>query len=257
MPHTGARNDRDNATLASVTKEMAKPRIAKSAKTAGLIADTEGIPEQPSITVPGTVEKIIPAIGHVQAEKAQIALEGADHLYREIRIDNTLHDEAGNAVSLKVGAEVHVTIEAEAEQTLPQGAVPVSSPRSVRILIADDFPTILQMVKQILNARPGFEVVGEAPDGHHAVALAEALKPDVIVINVNMPTMSGFEAARRIRSRLPDSAIVILSSHKDKQFIAEARKVGAKGYVGKSDADRELIRAIESAVKGEEFFVVE
>jgi CheY-like chemotaxis protein len=261
MPHTSARNDRDDATLEAVKREMAKPRIAKSAKIAGLTAGIARAPEQPSTRVAGTVEKIIPAIGHVQAEKAQIAVEGADPLYREIRIDNTLHGGAGNAVSLKVGAEVQVTIEAKAQQSLSHGEVavldPPSAKRSVRILIADDFPTILQMVKQILNAHPGFEVVGEAPDGHHAVALAAALKPDVIVINVNMPTMSGFEAARRIRSRLPDSAIVILSSHKDKQFIAEARKVGAKGYVGKSDADRELVRAIESAVKGEEFFVVE
>jgi two-component system, NarL family, response regulator NreC len=69
--------------------------------------------------------------------------------------------------------------------------------------------------------------------------------------------MSGFEAARRIRSRFPDCAIVILSSHKDEQFIAEARKAGAKGYIEKSDADEQLVRAIESAVKGEEFFVVE
>jgi len=129
--------------------------------------------------------------------------------------------------------------------------------RSVRILIADDFPTILQLVKAILNAHPGFEVVGEACDGHHAVALAEVLKPDVIVLNVTMPTMSGFEAARRIRNRFPDCAIVILSSHKDEQFIAEARKAGAKGYIEKSDADEQLVRAIESAVKGEEFFVVE
>jgi CheY-like chemotaxis protein len=143
----------------------------------------------------------------------------------------------------------------------PNGAVAVlensSSERIVRILVADDFPTILQLVKEILNAHPGFEVVGEARDGQHAVALAEALKPDVVVLNVTMPEMSGFEAARRIRSRVPDCAIVILSSHKDEQFIAEARKAGAKGYVGKSDADEQLVRAIESAVKGEEFFVVE
>jgi two-component system, NarL family, nitrate/nitrite response regulator NarL len=128
---------------------------------------------------------------------------------------------------------------------------------SIRILIADDHPTILQMVKQILKAQPGFEVVGEARDGAEAVTLAEALEPDVIVINVTMPKMSGFEAARRVRSRLPDCAIVILSSHKDREFIAEARKVGADGYVEKSNADGQLIHAIESAVKGEEFFFVE
>jgi CheY-like chemotaxis protein len=141
------------------------------------------------------------------------------------------------------------------------GAIAVSendtTKRNVRILIADDFPTILELVKNILNAHPGFEVVGEARDGDHAVALAETLKPDVIVLNVTMPSMSGFEAARRIRSRFADCAIVILSSHKDEQFITEARRAGAKGYIEKSDADEQLVRAIESAVKGEEFFVVE
>ena len=147
------------------------------------------------------------------------------------------------------------------EVPLSNGAVAVSEDnitnRNVRILVADDFPTILQLVKDILNAHPGFEVVGEACDGDHAVVLAEALKPDVVVVNVTMPMMSGFEAARRIRSRLPDCAIVILSSHKDKQFIAEARNAGASSYIEKSNADEQLVRAIESAVKGEEFFVLE
>ena len=143
---------------------------------------------------------------------------------------------------------------------LPNGPVAVAEnnkgKRVLHILVADDHPTIMQMVKQILQGHPGFEVVGEARDGQHAVTLAEALKPDVVVINITMPKMSGFEAARRIRSRLPNCAIVILSSHKDEQFVAEARKAGASGYVAKSDADRELVQAIESAVKGEEFFVV-
>jgi len=143
---------------------------------------------------------------------------------------------------------------------VPEGSVAVlqNQPRpTIRILVADDHPTILEMVKTILKAHHGFEVVGEARDGQHAVSLAESLKPDVIVINVTMPKMSGFEAARRIRVHVPDSAIVILSSHKDKQFIEEARKAGANGYVGKSDAAEQLIRAIESTVKGEEFFLVE
>ncbi|MEQ1353845.1 MAG: response regulator transcription factor [Candidatus Acidiferrum sp.] len=137
------------------------------------------------------------------------------------------------------------------------GVLQTQARPTIRILVADDHPAILAMVKEILKAHPGFEVVGEARDGQHAVSLAETRKPDVIVINVTMPKMSGFEAARRIRVHVPDSAIVILSSHKDRQFIAEARKVGANGYVAKSDADAQLIRAIESTVKGEEFFVVE
>ena len=128
---------------------------------------------------------------------------------------------------------------------------------NIRILIADDHPTILDMVKNILKAHPGFEVVGEARDGEHAVSLAEFLKPDVVVVNITMPIMSGFEAARRIRAKAPNSAIVILSSHKDQQFIAEARNVGANGYVQKSNADAQLIRAIESALQGEAFFLVQ
>jgi CheY-like chemotaxis protein len=185
--------------------------------------------------------------------------------------DNPVTSENGLSVSYNaaddIQSEVHLHHQCASEWSQrfkvspPNGAVNVveksSSKRNVRILVADDFPTILQLVKEILNAHPGFEVVGEARDGHHAVALAEALQPDVIVLNVTMPTMSGFEAARRIRSRVPDCAIVILSSHKDQQFIAEARKAGAQGYVGKSDADQQLVRAIELAVKGEEFFVVE
>jgi DNA-binding NarL/FixJ family response regulator len=139
----------------------------------------------------------------------------------------------------------------------PVGVLENLTRPTIRILVADDHPTVLEMVKTILKAHHGFEVVGEARDGQQAVSLAESLKPDVIVINVTMPKMSGFEAARRIRARAPDSAIVILSSHKDEQFIEEARKAGANGYVGKSDADKQLIRAIESMVKGEEFFLVE
>jgi CheY-like chemotaxis protein len=136
--------------------------------------------------------------------------------------------------------------------------LPKNNPtRNVRILVADDNAAIMRVVKRILQARPGFEVVGEACDGRHAVTQAQALKPDVIIINVTMPRMSGFEAATRIRCCLPDCAIVILSSHKDQQFIAEARKAGANGYVAKSDADRELVQAVESAVKGEEFFLVD
>jgi hypothetical protein len=73
--------------------------------------------EKATVTLPGTVEKIIPAVGHHEPEKAQIAVEGADDLYREIRIDNTLQDEAGNDVSLKKGAEVEVTIAADSDAT--------------------------------------------------------------------------------------------------------------------------------------------
>jgi hypothetical protein len=91
----------DDATRTSVEKEMAEPRVAKSAR----------IPDSPSISMPGTVEKIIPARGSQRSEKAQIAIEGAEDLYGEIRIDNTLQTEEGDDVSLKAGAKVEVKIE--------------------------------------------------------------------------------------------------------------------------------------------------
>jgi hypothetical protein len=80
--------------------------------------------EKATVTLPGTVEKIIPAVGSHEPEKVQIAVEGADDLYREIRIDNTLRDEAGNDVSLKKGAEVEVTIAADLEATTKQQPEP-------------------------------------------------------------------------------------------------------------------------------------
>jgi hypothetical protein len=96
-----AKKIQDEAARASLKKEMAEPRVARSARTL----------DPPSITMPGTVEKIIPAVGDHRPEKAQIAIEGAEDLYREIRIDNTLKTEDGDDVSLHVGSKVEVTIE--------------------------------------------------------------------------------------------------------------------------------------------------
>ena|SRR5271156_3481768 len=101
MPKRDAKKELDDAVRASVKKEMAEPRVSKSARILG----------PPSVTMPGTVEKIIPAIRDHQPERAQIAIEGAENLYREIRIDNTLQTEDGDNVILKVGSKVEVTIQ--------------------------------------------------------------------------------------------------------------------------------------------------
>ena len=102
-----------NATRASVKKEMARPRMARSARIAELKLDTARIPEQPSTTMPGTVDKIIPSPRPSQPEKAQIAVDVADHRHRDLRIENTLTDEHGDDVRLKKGAHVDVTVTAE------------------------------------------------------------------------------------------------------------------------------------------------
>ena len=113
MLHKKSKNEPRNATHATVKKEMAKPRMARSARITELNLDTARIPEQPSTTMPGTVDKIIPSPRPSQPEKAQIAVGGADHRYRDLRIENTLTDEHGDDMKLKKGAHVEVTVTAE------------------------------------------------------------------------------------------------------------------------------------------------
>jgi hypothetical protein len=113
MIHKKSRNETEEATQASVLKEMAKPRMARSARIATLNLDTTRIREQPSITMPGNVDKIIPSARPGEMEKVQIAVEGVGHRYRELRIENTLTDEHGDDVRLRKGAKVEVTVTTE------------------------------------------------------------------------------------------------------------------------------------------------
>jgi hypothetical protein len=113
MPHKKTKKKLGKGTRASVKREMAKPRMARSARIAELNMDTTRIPEQPSTTMPGTVDKIIPSPHPSQPEKAQIAVKEADHRYRDLRIENSLTDEHGDDVRLKKGAHVDVTVTAE------------------------------------------------------------------------------------------------------------------------------------------------
>ena len=103
----------DSATNASVKKEMALPRMARSARIAELKLGTARIPERPSASMPGTVDKIIPSTRPSKPEKAQIAVEIPDRRYRDLRIENTLIDEHGDDVKLKKGAHVEVTVTAK------------------------------------------------------------------------------------------------------------------------------------------------
>jgi hypothetical protein len=113
MLHKKNTKESDNVTRASVAKEMAKPRMARSARITELNLDTARIPEHPSTIMSGTVDKIIPSPRPSQPEKAQISVEGADRQYRNLRIENTLTDEHGDDVRLEKGAHVEVTVTAE------------------------------------------------------------------------------------------------------------------------------------------------
>jgi two-component system nitrate/nitrite response regulator NarL len=129
--------------------------------------------------------------------------------------------------------------------------------RTVRILIADDQPSIRRVVRSTLQQHPHFEICGEAVNGAEAIVEAKRLKPDVVVLNVSMPVMNGLEAAREIKTILPESAIVILSQNADRHFIEEAKTLGVRAYVAKSKAGESLVKAVEAAVLGEDFFFVE
>jgi DNA-binding NarL/FixJ family response regulator len=128
--------------------------------------------------------------------------------------------------------------------------------RTLQILIADDHPMIRKRVRTVLEGHLRFDVCAEVADGAEAIAQAIRLTPDVVVLNITMPVLSGLEAAREIRGWLPECAIVILSSHADEQFIEEAKKVGAQAYVAKTKIGEALIKAIGDAVDSPNFVVV-
>jgi DNA-binding NarL/FixJ family response regulator len=124
----------------------------------------------------------------------------------------------------------------------------------IRILLADDHTVIRKGLRLLLESQPGFKVIGEAADGRETVAQAEAHQPDVVVLDVAMPTLNGIEAARQISAKLPQTAIVFLSMHSDESYVLKALKSGAKAYLLKDSAEYDLINAIRAVSEGKAFF---
>ena len=112
-------------------------------------------------------------------------------------------------------------------------------------------------MRSTLQVHPEIEVCGEATGGAQAIEEAKKLNPELVVLNVTMPVLDGFEAAREIKTVLPKTAIVILSQHADRQFVEEAKKIGVRAYVAKSKARKALLKAVEAAVIGEDFVLIE
>ena len=124
----------------------------------------------------------------------------------------------------------------------------------MRILVADDQEGVRKRVIATLTSREGFQVCGEARTGKEAVQLAKELKPDLIVLDITMPKMNGLDAARHIREIAPHTPILILSVHKSRQLIEEARKVGVRGYVTKGEAVQKLVQAVDAVLQDSSFF---
>ena len=126
--------------------------------------------------------------------------------------------------------------------------------KQIRILLADDHNVMRKGLRLLLESESDFTVVGEAADGRQAVAKAEETKPDVAVLDIAMPNLSGIEAAQRIISECPHTAVVILSMHSDEGYVLRALKAGAKGYLLKDSAEGDLIAAIRIVCQGKTFF---
>jgi DNA-binding NarL/FixJ family response regulator len=123
----------------------------------------------------------------------------------------------------------------------------------VRVLIADDHGVVRGGLRLLLDLQPDMEVVAEAADGAQAVALALRERPDVCVLDVSMPKLTGLQATREIRAQLPGTPVLVLSMHDDERYLFEALKAGAGGYVLKKEADQSLVDAVRAVVRGEPF----
>ena len=130
---------------------------------------------------------------------------------------------------------------------------PMTTPLKTRILVADDHPIVLRGLKTVLNAQPDFEVVAEATDGDEAVEQALSQDVHLAILDISMPRKTGLQAAREISQRRPEVRILILSMHDNEQYLFEAIKAGASGYVLKSSVDRDLVEACRAAMRGEPF----
>ena len=134
---------------------------------------------------------------------------------------------------------------------------PARSPRTetapakrTSVLLVDDHAMVREGIRRLLEREPGLLIVGEATDGRKAVEMAKALDPDVVLMDIGMPNMNGFEATRQIRALAPRSRVLILSAHSDDDYIERVTAMGAAGYVLKQSSLAELTRAILATGNG-------
>lgn len=124
-------------------------------------------------------------------------------------------------------------------------------PKKSRILLADDHSVVRQGFRLILDNQTDMEVVGEAANGREAIAAAEELHPDIVVMDVTMPELNGIEATRRISEVSPRTRVLALSMHKDSVYVREILRAGAKGYLLKDAAGNDLLEAVRAVARGE------
>jgi DNA-binding NarL/FixJ family response regulator len=124
---------------------------------------------------------------------------------------------------------------------------------SIRVLLAEDHTIVRKGIRSLLDEEPGIEVVGEAEDGREAVDKVEQLVPDVVLMDISMPTLNGLEATRQIVKHWPEVKVLILTMYTDEEYIFQFLRAGAAGYLVKKTAPTELILAIYAVYRGESF----
>jgi DNA-binding NarL/FixJ family response regulator len=136
----------------------------------------------------------------------------------------------------------------------PTTRKPAAAAALIRILLVDDHPVVREGLRSCFSRLPQLSVVGEAASGEEALRKVRRLKPDVVLMDINMPGMNGLTAATRMRRLAPSAKVLILSVHENREYVAEVARSGARGYILKDAAPAELVHAIESVHRGEGFF---
>ena len=122
---------------------------------------------------------------------------------------------------------------------------------TIRLMLVDDHAVVRSGLRMLLEGEPDMEIVGEADNGSEAVSLVQTLKPDVILMDITLPDISGIEATSQIKENWPQTAVVALTIHEDEEYFFRMLEAGASGYVPKRAAPQELITAIRTAAEGE------
>jgi two-component system nitrate/nitrite response regulator NarL len=124
---------------------------------------------------------------------------------------------------------------------------------SVRVLVVDDYEPFRRFVRSTLQKRPELQIIGEASDGLEAVQKAAEMKPDLILLDIGLPTLNGIEVSRRLSTIVPNATILVVSQDNDADVARAVLSDGASGYVVKLDANRELLPAVEAVLLGGQF----
>ena len=126
-------------------------------------------------------------------------------------------------------------------------------PRQIRVLLVDDHPFVREGIKSHLATQSGIKVVGEADNGEEALREAARLRPDVVLMDISMPSMNGLEAMSRLRRKAPHTRVLVLTMHENREYIARVFRLGARAFVRKDSSPDELVRAIRAVHAGEAF----